>query len=223
MRKILIIVISAFMIIITASFFYYKSMYNNQVDYRATLLDRQVRAVGSSVDSINNGFATDLNQIVFSNDITVFFSDPESQLRTIDRLKLFFSRYANLVTGIKFYDNNKNEYTLKKDETGISWLEQTYVLHVQGEIKARELLIRESRIYGYYLPVLKDEVPVGNIVVEIDYQKYFNEIFSTFNLQDYQWQWVISDSGVIVYNDSGEKSQVHGNAEDHIRIGKRCI
>jgi signal transduction histidine kinase/CheY-like chemotaxis protein len=205
MRKILIIVISAFMIIIATNFFYYKRLYNKQIDYRVTLLDRQVRAVGSSVDSTNNGFASNLSQIVFSNDIPLFFSDPESKVRSIDRMKLFFSRYGDLVTGIKFYDNNKNEFTLKKDETGISWLEQTYVLHVQGEIKARELLIREGRIYGYYLPVLKDEVPVGNIVVEIDYQKYFKEIFNTFNLQDYQWQWVVSDSGVIVYNNSGER------------------
>ena len=205
MRRILIIVISAFMIIIVANYFYYKGLYNKQIDYRVTLLDRQVQAVGLSVDSTNNGFAGDLSQIVFSNDISLFFSEPESRTRTIDRMKLFFSRYGNLVTGIKFYDNNKNEFTLKKDETGINWLEQTFVLHVQREIKERELLIREGRNYGYYLPVLKNEVPVGNIVVEIDYQMYFKEIFNTFNLQDYQWQWVVSDSGDIVYNNSGEK------------------
>ncbi|MCX6259854.1 MAG: hypothetical protein NTY95_03325, partial [Bacteroidia bacterium] len=212
MRKILIIVISAFMIIIVSNFFYYKGLYNKQIDYRAKLLDRQVQAVGLSVDSTNNGFVSDLNQIIFSNDILLFFSDSESGTRTIDRMKLFFSRYSDLVTGIKFYDNNKNEFTLKKDETGINWLEQTFVLHVQGEIKSRELLIKEGRIYGYYLPVLKDEIVVGNIVVEIDYQKYFKEIFNTFNLQDYQWQWVVSDSGDIVYNNSGDNprySEMH--------------
>jgi signal transduction histidine kinase/CheY-like chemotaxis protein len=212
MRKILIIIISAFMIIIVAFFFYYKGLYNKQIDYRVTLLERQVQAVGLSVDSTNNGFASDLNQIIFSNDILLFFSDSESGTRTIDRMKLFFSRYGDLVIGIKFYDNNKNEFTLKKDETGINWLEQTFVLHVQGEIKSKELLIKEGRIYGYYLPVLKDEIAVGNIVVEIDYQKYFKEIFNTFNLQDYQWQWVVSDSGDIVYNNSGDKlrySEMH--------------
>ena len=28
-------------------------------------------------------------------------------------MKLFFSKYQEFVTGIKFYDNNKNEFTLK--------------------------------------------------------------------------------------------------------------
>jgi signal transduction histidine kinase/CheY-like chemotaxis protein len=212
MRKILIIVISAFMIIIIAIFFYYEGLLNKQIDYRVTLLDRQVRAVGISVDSTNNGFSSDLSQIVSSNDIPLFFSDNESRSRTIDRMKLFFSRYGDLITGIKYYDDNKNEFSLKKDETGINWLEQIFVLHVQGEINSRELLIREGRNYGYYLPVLKDNVPVGNVVVEIDYQKYFKEIFNTFNLKDYQWQWVVSDSGVILFNNSGEKlrfSEMH--------------
>ncbi len=64
----------------------------------------------------------------------------------------------------------------------------------------------------YYLPVLKNEFPIGNIVVNIDYQKYFKEIFNTFNFQDYQWQWVVSDSGDIVYNNSADKlkySEMH--------------
>jgi uncharacterized protein YxeA len=73
MRKILIIVISAFMIIIIAIFFYYEGLLNKQIDYRVTLLDRQVRAVGISVDSTNNGFSSDLAR---------------SSLRTISR---FFS------------------------------------------------------------------------------------------------------------------------------------
>ena len=210
MRKILIIIISAFMIIIIANFFYYKGLYNKQIDYRVTLLDRQAQTVGLSVDSINNGFTSDLNQIVFSDDISLFFSEPESKTRSSDRMKLFFSRYDDLVIGIKFYDNNKNEFTLKKDETGINWLEQTYVLHVQGEIISRELLITEGRNYEYYLPVLKNQVPVGNIVVEIDYQRYFKEIFNAFNFQDYEWQWVVSDSGDIIYNNSGEKFKYSG-------------
>ena len=33
----------------------------------------------------------------------------------------------------------------------------------------------------------------------------FTEIFSEFNLKDYQWQWVVSDSGQIIY-DNNEKS-----------------
>jgi signal transduction histidine kinase len=200
MRKVLIIVITAVMIIITGNLFYYRSLYYKQIDYIIKLLDRQVQIVGLSVDEANNNFVSDLNQTIFSEEISRFFSDPDKRIRTVDRMKLFFSKYEDLVTGIKLYDNNKNEFTLKKDETGNSWLEQTFVLHVQGEIIARDALIRTNRNYEYFLPVLKDDVPVGNIVVTIDYLRYFKEIFMAFNFQDYQWQWVLNDAGEVIYS-----------------------
>jgi len=199
-RRILIIVIAAIMTILIANFFYYKSLYSKQINYRAKLLDRQVRNVGKSVDSLNHGFTDDLRQIIFSEDFASFFSDPQTRTKTVERMKLFFSKYDDFITGIKLYDSNKNEFTIKKDETGINWLEQTFVLHVQPEILSEEFLAGEDRNYEYYLPVRKNEIPVGNIVVGVDYHKYFDEIFTVFNFQDFQWQWVVGDSGKIIYS-----------------------
>jgi signal transduction histidine kinase/DNA-binding response OmpR family regulator len=217
MRKLLIIIISAFVIIIVANFFYYRSLYNKQIDYIVKLLDRQVQLAGLSVDNTNEGFVSDLDQIIFPDDISLFFSDQQYRARTIERMKLFFSKYEDLVTGIKFYDNNRNEFTLKKDETGNSWLEQTFVLHAQGDIMTRETLIRANRSYEYHIPVKRNDVPTGNIVVTLDYQAYFNNIFSAFSFQDYQWQWVVSDSGEVIYNNNEEKieySQIQKIATD---------
>ena len=193
------------MIIIIANVLYYKGLYDKQIDYRVKLMDRQAQIVGLSIDSTNNGFTSDLRQIIYSEDISGFFSDQESRERFVDRMKLFFSKYEHLITGIKLYDNNKNEFSLKKDETGINWLEQTFILHVQGEIVSRELLFEEGHNSEYYIPVVKNDIPVGNIQVNIDYQKFFKETFSAFNFQDYQWQWVISDSGNVIYDNCAEK------------------
>jgi signal transduction histidine kinase/CheY-like chemotaxis protein len=207
MRKILIIVYSAFLLIMLANYFYYKNLYNKQINYIVELLDRQVQIVGIAVDSTNNGFSTDLNQISISDDIAQFFKHPENQYRAKDRMKLFFSKYKDFLTGIKLYDNTKNEFTLKQDiETG-EWLEQPFVLHVQSEIFSMEKLVRNGRKYDYYLPVLDKNTneAVGNIVVTVDYVKYFTEIFSEFNLKDYQWQWVVSDSGRIVFDNNVNK------------------
>lgn len=185
-------------------YFYYHGLYKKQINYIENLLDRQVQIVGLSVDNTDDGFITDLHQIILSEDITQFFSDKEQQIRTVDKMKLFFSKYADLITGIKLYDNNKNEFTLKKDETGNNWLEQIFVLHVKGEIITRELLIQGNRSYEYYLPVVSNNVLFGNITITVDYQKYFEEIFTAFNLKDYQWQWVLNDIGEIIYDNNDE-------------------
>jgi signal transduction histidine kinase/CheY-like chemotaxis protein len=208
MRKILMIVYSAFLVIMLMNYFYYKNLYNKQISYIIELLDRQVQIVGLSVDATNISFPSDLNQISFSEDLALFFTNPENQYRAKERMKLFFSKYKDFITGIKLYDNNKNEFTLKRDVDTQEWLEQPFVLHVQSEILKKEILKKDGNRYEYYLPIInrKTNETVGNIVVTVDYVRYFTEIFSEFNLKDYQWQWVVSDSGRIIYSNNEKSS-----------------
>jgi signal transduction histidine kinase/CheY-like chemotaxis protein len=211
MRRILFLVYSAFLIIIIANYVYYKSLYNKQVNYIIELLDRQVQIVGLSVDSTNYGFVSDLNRISFSEDLSSFFTIPEKQMSAKEKMKTFFSKYNEFITGIKLYDNNKNEFTLKKDDNG-DWLEQPYTLHIQGEISKVEKLMRENNKFSYILPILnkKTNETIGNIVATVDYKRYFKTLFSEYNLRDYQWQWVVSDSGEIVY-DNNQKDVVYSD------------
>jgi len=204
MKRILIYVYAAFVIIMLANFFYYYNLYDKQINYITTLLDRQVQIVGMSVDNTNSFFESDLNKIFYSEDLARFFTDPEYQELTVEKMKLFFSKYQDFVTGIKIYDNNRNEYTLKKDEE--EWLGQPFVLHVQGQIHQEESLVETNRKFEYYQTIIKEDSIIGNIVVAVDYQKYFNEIFSVFNLKDYQWQWVVSDTGTVIYDNYGGKN-----------------
>lgn len=208
MKRVLIIVYSIIFIILIGNILYYKNLYIKQIGYIFELLDRQVQIVGLTVDETNNGFLSDLNQINFSEDLTSFFTDDEKHRSAVDRMKLFFTKYENFISGIRYYDNKRNEFTLKKDTENDNgeWLEQSFVLHVQSEIFSMEKLATENRRYNYYLPVIdrNSNEAIGNIVVTIDFQKYFREIFTTYNLQDYQWQWVVSDSGEIIYDNYGK-------------------
>ena len=205
MRKLLIIVYSAFLMIMLLNFYYYKNLYSRQIHYITELLDRQVQIIGLSVDNTNYTFSSDLNKIMFEEDLNSFFSNPGDQYRTKERMKLFFTQYQNFVTGLKVYDNNRHEFTLKKNDpeggTG-EWLESSYVLREQGAISDREDLISDNHNYSYTLPVIQGDIVIGNIVASVDFKRYFSEIFSEFNLKDYQWQWVVSDSGQIIYDNN---------------------
>ncbi len=202
MKRVLIIVYSAFLIIMLANYFFYKNLYNKQISYINELLSRQVQIVGQSVDATNNGFESALNEIFFNEDPSLFFTNQVSQNRTKAKMQLFFSKNEELVTGIRYYDNKKNEFTLKQDNDTKEWLEQPYLKQAQSEIFKMGKLIEENRRFNYYLPVIDSRTneTIGNLVVTVDYQKYFKEIFEAFNLQDYQWQWAITDSGRVVYD-----------------------
>lgn len=206
MKRLLILVYTALLLILLCNYFYYNSLYNKQIKYITALLDRQVQIVGLSVDSTNNYFTSDLNETILSSDLESFFNDEVKQYREKEKMKLFFTKYKDFVTGIKVYDNNRNEFSLKKEESGSgsSWLEQPYVLHSQAMIIDKDVLKEENRKFNYYLPIFRDNVAVGDIVVTVDYQKYFKEIFSEFNLKDYQWQWVVGDSGRVIFTNGAK-------------------
>jgi len=209
MKRIFIIAYLAFVLILIANYFYYNSLYNKQISYIIELLDRQVQIVGLSVDATNNNFSSDLNEIGFSEDLALFFTNKANQAKSVERMKLFFSKYEEFVTAIKFYDNNRNEFTLKKDNDNGSkgeWLEQPFVLNAQPEMVNMEKMAEENHRFEYYLPVYNKKTDLfGNIVVTVDYLKYFREIFSVFNLKEYQWQWVVSDSGAVIFDNNARK------------------
>ncbi len=210
MRKVLIIVYSAFLMIILLNYIYYKNLYTKQIHYISEILDRQVQLVGLSVDNTNNTFSSDLNQIMFDGDLNSFFSNSEDQYRTKEKMKLFFAKYQDFVTGLKVFDNNKHEFTLKKNdpESGTGeWLESSYILREQGEMSEREELLLSNHKYAYTIPVMQGNLVVGNLVATVDFKRYFTEIFSEFNLKDYQWQWVVGDSGQIIYDNNENRIQ----------------
>jgi signal transduction histidine kinase/CheY-like chemotaxis protein len=203
-QRTLLIVVLALAMITIGNIIYYKGLYNKQIEYVTTLLDRQAKISGSSIDNTDEGFIKDLHLIIHSDDLEHFTTDPVQRSNTIDKMKLFFSKYEDLITGMKLYDNKKNEFTLKKDETGTSWLEQIFVLHMQGEIIPGEVIISNGKYYDYYLPVSNNNELIGNVVVTVDFQRYFTGLFKAFSLKDYQWQWVLNDLGEIIYSNHGE-------------------
>jgi len=206
MRRVIILAYSAFLVIMIANFFYYKNLYKKQINYIVELLDRQVQIVGLEVDSTNNSFVSDLTQINFSQDLTRFFdkNQPDIKNRVKEQMKLFFSKYKDFVTKIRIYDSNLNEFTLSKDEVKNDWIEGEFTALDQRKIEVMEKLVKTDNEFDYYLTILKNGKPDGNIVVAVDYKRYFLKLFSEFNLKEYQWQWVVSNAGEIIFDNNGK-------------------
>ena len=201
MRKVIILIYSAVLILILANYIFYNSLYKKQINYVYEMLDRQVQIIGQTIDSTNTEFLTDINQISLNNDLEMFFYSHESSVKTIERMRLFFLKYKTLVTGVKFFNNNRYEFSMQMDfETG-DWLEQTFTSHEQRELFTSEKLVQENRRYYYYLPVKSrnDTTVYANLVVAVDFSKYFSELFSVFNIREYQWQWILDEEGKITF------------------------
>lgn len=210
MRRTFIAAYSAFVLLMLVTALFYFSLYRNQIEYSNKLLDRQVMIAGSDVDNTSMYIVSDLNEIDFSEDIALFFSDPEVNERAKEKMKLYYSRYEDIVVGLMLYNTDGDVYTLFKDEERNSWLDGSYRAQTVPYIHTREKLEKEHERYKYYLPVLSNGKVLGNLVITIDFGRFFSGIFTKYNLEQYQWQWVVNDSGTVVFdNHPGEVIYTH--------------
>jgi signal transduction histidine kinase/CheY-like chemotaxis protein/PAS domain-containing protein len=204
MRRVFIVVYIIFAVAILANTAFYRNLYKKQIDHYFGLLDRQVHIVGLEVDDTDQNFLSDIHRITASAGLTSFFTDEAEYSGIVDKLKLFHTKYENLVNGIRFFDNQRNEFSLKKDSESKTegWLEQPFRRHDQGDFRKTERLVYENGRHNYYIPVYGngDNEIAGNLVVTIDYRKYFTDLFTKHMFRDFQWQWVIGDSGRIIYS-----------------------
>jgi signal transduction histidine kinase/CheY-like chemotaxis protein/PAS domain-containing protein len=205
---------TAFALLMSITVLFYLSLYRNQVEYSNKLLDRQVMIAGSDIDNTSMYIVSDLTEIDFSDDITLFFSDRDVNERAKEKMKLYYSRYEEIVVGLMLYNTDGDVYTLFKDEERNSWLDGTYRAQTVPVIHMSEDLEPDRDRYRYFLPVLRDGMVLGNLVITIDFRKYFAGIFSKYNLEDYQWQWVVNDSGAVLFDNYG--SEVIYSRLDHL-------
>ena len=206
MRKITIIAYSAFILILLINAYFYRSLYNNQLEYNVKLLDRQVRIVGSDVDNTSMYLISDLNKVDFSDDISAFFTDKSVNERAVEKLKLYYSKYEDLIVSMRINDINGNVYTLFKDEEKNTWIGGTYKAQLLPVIYDHERIEAVRDNYNYYLPVLSNSQVIGNFVITVDIQQYFLRLFTKYNLDEYQWQWLVNDTGTVVYDNHAGKT-----------------
>jgi hypothetical protein len=116
----------AFVLLMIITVLFYLSLYRNQVEYANRLLDRQVMIAGSDIDNVSMYIVSDLAEIDFSDDIALFFTNPEINERAKEKMKLYYSRYDEIVVGLMLYNIDGDVYTLFKDEERNSWLDGSY-------------------------------------------------------------------------------------------------
>ncbi len=213
MKKITIIAYSAFLLIMVVNILFYRSLYRNQLEYSMKMLDRQVRIVGTDIDNTSMYLISDLTEIDFTDDITLFFTDKNVNERAREKMKLYYSRYENVIVSLMLYNNAGDVYTLFKDEEKNSWLDGSYRAQTLPDISEREKIEQERGKYKYFLPVISDGKVLGNFVITIDLNRYFSRLLAEYQLEQYQWQWLVNDSGIIVFDN-------HSGAASYSEIGK---
>jgi signal transduction histidine kinase/CheY-like chemotaxis protein len=163
-------------------------MYQNQITYQKNILFSQADLCGSNIESVVQRFESDLNYILFSDDVSELFREHAESSNSLRKLELFYSSYTDLIKNIDIYDNNKNVFNLFKDKKFIS---DKYIAQRQRKLVAKEQIRIRDNEYHYHIPVFNENLVYGNIVVSINLTEYLLKELSKFYVNGVCYQWVI--------------------------------
>jgi len=100
--------------IVSVNVLFYRSFYNLQINQYKNFLLRQSEVCVNEVERTLLKFESDLNYILFSDDIAKLYTDANSD--ALRKLQLFYSTYNGLIKNIDIYDNQKNVLNLFRDK-----------------------------------------------------------------------------------------------------------
>lgn len=189
---------------------YFRSLYKMQINQNKNFLFKQTDVCVNEIEKTLLKFDSDLNFILFSNDIKQLFETDDSD--GLRKLQLFYSTYSGLIENIDIYDNNKNVLNIYRDKKQ-HFITDSYLAQRQRNLLGKEEILINKNEYQYVLPVFNNNELFANILVTININKFILSELKKFRLEDITWQWVIDIETGELTNTSNINYNWNGNLE----------
>jgi signal transduction histidine kinase/CheY-like chemotaxis protein len=209
MKKLYIYLSIVIIIVIGLNVLLFYLSYLRQISYQRTILLQQAENAGDEIESVVSAFESDINKILYYEDIAEMFNSSDTKEIGMRNLKVFYSTYTNLIKNIYIYDHNKNVLNLFKDKKG-NFIVDHYVAQRQAVLEERDIIRIKNKNYQFFLPVFKDNKVYGNIIVAVDFTRYMNSVLEKYYLENILWQSVIDSSGNILSTNIGTDAKITG-------------
>ena len=140
------------------------------------------------------------------------FNDPAKFQEASRSLRLFYTKYRDLITRISIYDNNKNFYALfleSEDNFGKKdvFVVDSFAMRRQKSLSPLDLVEQDGSVLEYHYPFFGQDAVIGNVVIKLDLQQFTETIFRLYpQTSTMSWQWVLGADGQIVINNFGVDS-----------------
>ena len=137
MKRFYYLISAVIIIVLGINAYYGYHIYTQQLNFHSDMLTNQAQICGWEVEQSGYEFENEINYIVFSSDITNFFKEKKDRDLKIKKLELFYFKYQKLIKNIKIIDNNKNVYSLFKDQTN-HFISDYYISQKQKKLLHKE-------------------------------------------------------------------------------------
>ncbi len=202
MKRLYIYLAIVIIIVVGLNVLLFYQSYLRQISYQRNILFQQAENAGDEIESVVSAFESDINKILFYDDIAEIFSSSDIKEIGMRNLKVFYSTYTDLIKNIYIYDRNKNVLNLFKDKKG-NFIVDHYIAQRQAVLEERDIIRIKNNNYQFFLPVFKDNKVYGNIIVAVDFTRYMNSVLDKYYLENALWQSIIDSAGNILSTNIG--------------------
>ena len=180
MKKLYIYLVIIIVGIIALNIYFYYDIYLRQISYQKNILFQQAENATNEIETVVSTFESDINKILFYDDIAEIFSSNDIKESGMRKLKMFYSSYNQFIKNIYIYDRYKNVLNLFKDNKS-NFIIDYYVAQRQSILEERDVIKVKNNNYQYYLPVFKYNNVYANIIVALDFDRYINSVLERNN------------------------------------------
>jgi signal transduction histidine kinase/CheY-like chemotaxis protein len=182
------------------------------VNFLNETLMSQAQLCGEHMENTLLQFSSDINQELDRYTYSEIFGDPGKFSEATQSLRLFYTKYRDLITNISVYDNKKNFFAIyldTEDKFGKSdhFRVDSFPRKYQLDLNSRHRVEQKGSVLKYFYPYFGDDVVNGNVMVEVDIERFAREIFNLYPVgKTVTWQWILDAKGEIIlhnfYSDS---------------------
>ena len=200
-----LILISVFLFIGINTIFYF-SIYKQQLDFQTEILIRQTQLCGNTIIQEGQRFENELNSIPYHDDFSKLFSNEDIRERGAINLRKLYTGYGKLINKITVFDDHNNVFSLILDLKN-NFVSDYYESQHQTPLNDREQLIQRQGKYLSSIPGFdKNGLVRTNIVVDINFTRFVNDVFERFGLENILWQCLITNEGELISTANGDIS-----------------
>ncbi|MFZ5939057.1 MAG: response regulator [Bacteroidota bacterium] len=201
MRRISIITALLLTLILVLNAFTFISANRRYVQFLNSNLSEQTIRCGEYMEKFLSDFDSDLNKILINSHFESVFKNGQEGEDNTTSLKVFYSKYRQLVNNIAVYDNENHYlglYINDKEE----FVLDTFPRQKSNRLFPRDRVVEQNGKYIYYFPYFKNDEVCGNINVEVDFRKFAAGVFKLYPKNKMvKWQWLLSSDGEILMSD----------------------
>lgn len=178
------------------------------ISFLNSSLEQQTTLCGYYMEDHLNNFESDLNKLLFTYNFSEIFNNRDELLKSEQSLQVFYAKYRDLIKNVFIFDNKKNYYGLYINDDD-QFVIDIFPRQRQQQLSPRDKVEHRNGVYLYHYPYFQDDQVSGNIIVEIDFDRFAKKVFSFYPKgRTITWQWVVSAGAEVLSSDFPDDIQV---------------